>query len=73
MTRVRLVAPLLAAAALAAVAVGTVRNAGCEDPGYYALVDGGYELVGGCVAAGDLLVPGPPPTEPVDGVAADRG
>jgi hypothetical protein len=57
MTRLRLLVPLVAAAALAAMAVATVRGAGCDDPGYYALVDGGYELVGGCVAAGDLLVP----------------
>ncbi len=72
MTRVRLVAPLLVAAALAAVAVGAVRSAGCDDPGYYELVDGGYELVGGCIAAGDLVAPGPP-AEPADGGAADKG
>jgi hypothetical protein len=65
MTRLRLLAPLLAAAALAAMAVATVRGAGCDDPGYYALVDGGYELVGGCLAAGDLLVPGAEPQGPV--------
>jgi hypothetical protein len=65
MTRLRIAAPLLAAAALAAVAVATVGGAGCEDPGYYApLAEGGYELVGGCVAAGDLLVAEPAQPEP---------
>lgn len=59
MTRLRVLTPLLAAAALAAVAFATVQRAGCDDPGYYAVVDGGYELVGGCVAAGDLVVPEP--------------
>lgn len=64
MARLRIAAPLLAAAALAAVAVATVRGAGCEDPGYYApLASGGYELVGGCVAAGDLLVADPVPPD----------
>ena len=64
MARLRIAAPLLAAAALAAIAVATVRGAGCEDPGYYApLASGGYELVGGCVAAGDLLVADPVPPD----------
>ena len=72
MTRLRIAAPLLAAATLAAVAVATVRGAGCDDPGYYSpLAGGGYELVGGCVAAGDLLVADP--TRPEPGSApADR-
>jgi hypothetical protein len=73
MTRLRLLAPLLVAAALAAVAVGTVRSAGCDDPGYYAMVDGGYELVGGCIAAGDLLLSDPPPAEPAGSDDAEKG
>ncbi|WP_300009119.1 hypothetical protein [Pseudonocardia sp.] len=73
MTRLRLLAPLLAAGALAAMAVATVRGAGCDDPGYYAPIDGGYELVGGCVAAGDLLVPSSPTEPPTDVGAPDRG
>jgi hypothetical protein len=76
MARLRIAAPLLAAAALAAVAVATVRGAGCEDPGHYApLAGGGYELVGGCVAAGDLLVADPVPPDLVARVptAAEDG
>lgn len=74
MTRLRVLAPLLAAAALAAVAVATVRDAGCDEPGYLAMTDGGgYELVGGCVAAGDLLVAEPPAPAPLDDEAADKG
>ncbi|MCX6462316.1 MAG: hypothetical protein NTW05_01800 [Pseudonocardiales bacterium] len=73
MTRLRVLAPLLAAAALAAVAVATVRDAGCDDPGYYAPIEGGYELVGGCLAAGDLLVADPAPAAPAEGVDAGRG
>lgn len=72
MTRLRLLAPLVAAAALAAVAVATVHGAGCDDPGYLAPVDGGYELVGGCVAAGDLLVAEPVPAL-VDDLDAEKG
>ena len=68
MTRLRVLAPLVVAAALAAVAVATVRGAGCDDPGYLAPVDGGYALVGGCIAAGDLLV-----AEPVPAPAGDDG
>ncbi|GAA3220950.1 hypothetical protein GCM10017691_05600 [Pseudonocardia petroleophila] len=73
MTRLRVLAPLLAAAALAAVAVATVHDAGCDEPGYLEMVDGGYELVGGCIAAGDLLVADPPAPAPLDGEAADKG
>lgn len=61
MTRLRTVAPLIVAAALAAVAVATVRQAGCDDPGHYELGAHGYELVGGCIAPGDLVVPDPAP------------
>jgi hypothetical protein len=74
MTRLRMLAPLLVAAALAAVAVATVRDAGCDQPGYLEMLDGGgYELVGGCVAAGDLLVADPPPPAPPADDTADRG
>jgi hypothetical protein len=61
MTRLRAIAPLLVAAVLTAVAVFTVKGAGCDEPGHYELVAGGYELVGGCVAPGDLVVPEPAP------------
>ena len=65
MTRLRTVAPLLVAAGLAAVAVVTVRTAGCNDPGHYEdRPGGGYVLVGGCVEPGDLIVP-PAPAPPV--------
>jgi hypothetical protein len=65
MTRLRAMAPLFVAAVLAAVAVATVEGAGCDDPGRYELNADGYELVGGCIAPGDLVVPEPaqePPT-----------
>lgn len=66
MSRLRTIAPLLVAAALTTVAVATVSNAGCDDPGRYVLrPDGRYELVGGCVAPGDLVVPEPTPAPPV--------
>lgn len=72
MTRLRLAAPLLAAAALAAVAVATVQGAGCADPGrYQPLAGGGYELVGGCLAAGDLLVVDPEQPGVVPATAED--
>jgi hypothetical protein len=73
MTRLRVLAPLVAAAALAAVAVATVREAGCDEPGYYAPIEGGYELVGGCLAAGDLLVAEPAQPAPAEGGDAGRG
>ncbi|MGH3585317.1 MAG: hypothetical protein ACRDQ0_03245 [Pseudonocardia sp.] len=61
MTRLRAFAPLLVAAVLTAIAVLTVTNAGCDDPGRYEPVGGSYELVGGCIAPGDLVVPAPAP------------
>ena len=70
LARVRAGAPLLVAAALAAVAVVTVEQAGCDDPGRYELRAGGYELVGGCVAPGDIVVHGPTPARPSDDKAA---
>ena len=60
MTRLRTTAPLLLAAGLTALAVATVRDAGCDDPGRYELrTDGTWSLVGGCVSPGDLVVPPP--------------
>jgi hypothetical protein len=67
MTRVRDIAPLVVAAALAVGAVVAARTAGCDDPGHYELRSFGYELVGGCIAPGDLVVLDPTPTpKPVD-------
>ena len=68
MTRLRTIAPLIVAAALAAVAVATVQQAGCAEPGHDELGAHGYELVGGCIAAGDLVVPepAPQPVPPLD-------
>ena len=41
----------------------TVLDAGCPDPGRLVVgADGVVELVGGCVRAGDLVVPGAPLT-----------
>jgi hypothetical protein len=66
MTRLWPFVPLLVAAALAAVAVVTVQRAGCDDPGHYELAAGGYELVGGCIAPGDIVMPNPaPPAKPL--------
>ena len=61
MTRVRDIAPLVAAAALAVGAVVAARTAGCDDPGHYEVRSWGYELVGGCIAPGDIIVPDPAP------------
>jgi hypothetical protein len=65
MTRLRTVAPLLVASALAGVALFTATHAGCDDPGRYLPVPGGYELVGGCVDPADLVVVAPPAPAPV--------
>lgn len=68
MTRLRSIAPLVVAALLAAVAIATVQQAGCDEPGRYELGALGYELVGGCIAPGDLVVPAAPaPVPPADG------
>ena len=64
MTRLRAVAPLLVAAALAGVAVFTVQRAGCDDPGRYVPSASGYDRVGGCLAPGDIVVK-TPETPPV--------
>jgi hypothetical protein len=47
----------LVAAGLLTGAAVAVQSAGCDDPGRYVLRQGGYELVGGCLAPGDLPVP----------------
>jgi hypothetical protein len=64
-----LVVSLVVAAAMAAIALLTVSQAGCTDPGRYVARGSGYELVGGCVAADDLSVepdtaPSAPSTSP---------
>jgi hypothetical protein len=64
MTQLRAIAPLLVAAVLAAIAVVTVKGAGCDDPGRYEPVAGGYQLIGGCIAPGDIIVPDPAPVVP---------
>jgi hypothetical protein len=67
--RLRMFAPLLVATVLALVAVFTVQHAACADPGRYVPVGGGgYVLVGGCVAPGDIVVPDRP--APADDAAA---
>jgi hypothetical protein len=44
-----------------AAAVATVAGAGCADPGRLVTrADGVVVLEGGCVSAGDLVVPGAP-------------
>jgi hypothetical protein len=74
MTRLRAMAPLFVAALLATIAVVTVTDAGCDDPGRYELSAGGYELVGGCVAPGDIVVPQPAPLPPAtDQTAPSKG
>lgn len=56
----RAAVPLLAAAVLGTLAIVTVEQAGCADPGHYVAVPGGYELVGGCLSPDDLVVPAVP-------------
>ena len=72
MTGLRAIAPLLVAAVLTVIAVATVKSAGCDEPGRYVPVAGGYELVGGCIAPGDIVVPqpSPPALDSRDGVPA---
>lgn len=55
----RAAGPALAALALTGVALATVTRAGCDDPGRFVAHDDGYELIGGCVAKGDLVIPEP--------------
>jgi hypothetical protein len=74
-TGLRAAAPLVVAATLAAGAVLTVQRAGCDDPGRYEPRPGGYELVGGCIAPGDIVVPDPAsaPTTDTDEDTGSRG
>ena len=75
MGRLRTVAPLLVATVLAGVAVLTVQKAGCDDPGHYEKIAGGYVLVGGCLHPEDLMVPEPaqaPSPQPPDADAPAR-
>jgi hypothetical protein len=72
-SRLRVIAPLLAAALLTAVAVTVAERAGCDEPGHYELDPNGpgYVLVGGCIAPGDIVVPAPQPApHPVPGDGA---
>ncbi|MGE3289627.1 MAG: hypothetical protein AB7J32_26510 [Pseudonocardia sp.] len=73
MTRVRALAPVLVAGALTVVAVLTVRHAGCEEPGRYELRGGSYELVGGCLEPGDLVVQEPAANSPTELTRPARG
>lgn len=58
-TTLTLVSSLAVSAALIGAAFFTVQRAGCDDPGrLVARADGVVQLVGGCVAPGDLVVPG---------------
>ena len=71
--RLRTFAPLLVATVLALVALFTVQHAACADPGRYVPVaGGGYALVGGCVAPGDIVVPDRPNPGPDDASAPTR-
>jgi hypothetical protein len=56
----RTAVPLLAALVLGSLAIVTVEQAGCTDPGHYVAVPGGYELVGGCLSPDDLVIPAAP-------------
>ncbi|HEV7451215.1 MAG TPA: hypothetical protein VGO16_07475 [Pseudonocardiaceae bacterium] len=56
------------AALLAAAAVVTADQAGCDEPGRYVSAPGGVQLVGGCLNSADLPVAPPPvqtPSSPV--------
>ncbi|SHL02913.1 hypothetical protein SAMN05443637_116135 [Pseudonocardia thermophila] len=62
MVRLRSVAPLAGAVALMAGAFAAAAGAGCDDPGHLERTPEGYELVGGCIAPGDVVVPATAPT-----------
>ena len=60
-TTAALVATVAASAALVAGAFVSVAGAGCADQGRLVTApDGSVTLVGGCVGAADLVVPGTP-------------
>jgi hypothetical protein len=52
------------AALLAAAAVVTADQAGCDEPGRYVSAPGGVQLVGGCLNSADLPVAPPPVLSP---------
>ncbi|GAB2930280.1 hypothetical protein GCM10027047_28510 [Rhodococcus aerolatus] len=69
-----LAATVATSAALVAGAFATVAGAGCDDPGrLVARSDGSAVLVGGCVAADDLVVPGAPLPAPAAADPASPG
>lgn len=56
-----MLATVAVVAGMLAAAVATVAGAGCSDPGRLVTrADGVVVLEGGCVSAGDLVVPGAP-------------
>lgn len=66
-----LLATVAVAAGMVGAAVATVAGAGCDDPGRLVTrADGVVVLEGGCVSAGDLVVPGAP-LSTLDGRAPD--
>ncbi len=67
-----IVVSALVAGVLAAIAVITVEQAGCDDPGHYVVGPRGYELVGGCVEPGDLPVSPSGPRAPAVGTPDPR-
>jgi len=65
-----LAATLVLTAAMVTGAVVSVLGAGCPDPGRLVTrTDGTLELVGGCISARDLVVPGAPLSTLPDGFA----
>lgn len=58
---VSLAATIVVVLALVTVAIFTVRSAGCDDQGRLVPRSNGVvQVQGGCIAAGDLVVPGTP-------------
>jgi hypothetical protein len=56
-----LASSVVVSAGLIGAAFFTVQHAGCDSPGHLAAgEDGVVQLVGGCVSAEDLVVPGAP-------------
>jgi hypothetical protein len=67
------IVPLVTAAALAVGAVVAARTAGCDDPGHYEVRSWGYELVGGCIAPGDIVLPQTPAPAPKPALPGPSG
>ncbi|MGQ0481407.1 MAG: hypothetical protein ACT4O0_10335 [Pseudonocardia sp.] len=67
-----LVVSAVVAGVLATIAVITVEQAGCDDPGHYVVGARGYELIGGCVEPGDLPVSPSGPWAPAPGIPDPR-